>query len=110
MPNGSAISQSASGKYSTIKDPNATLDYPFDWTDWILDVLDAVNDHAFIITNPAAATVPMTLVSSQFTATGLVTGYVSGGTPGQTHQLTCRIMTAAGRIDERTLHIKMKEL
>jgi hypothetical protein len=110
MADGSAITTSASGKKSAIKDPDAVLDFSFDWSDWLAEVGDTIIQHAFNVTDPDGATVPM-VVTSTVRANGIVTAFVSGGTVGKTHALTCRITTGSTppRIDERTLFVKIRE-
>ena len=48
------VSVSSSGKASIKKDPNAVLDYPFDWTDWLDLINDEIatspNDPSYIVT------------------------------------------------------------
>lgn len=108
MPDGNAIITSSSGKRSTVKDPNATLDYPFDWSEWLTDASDTYASHEFVTTDPADSVADLTVESSAHSA-GVITAFVSGGTEGMTHELTCRITTAGGRIDDRTLFIKIKQ-
>lgn len=94
------------GKPEIPKDPNATLDYTEDWTEWLA----------------AASTPADTIASAQVTTTSLsvtvdsiandaqrVTAWCSGGIPGEKAPLTFRITTAGGRIDERTIYLKVKE-
>ena len=110
MAHGNAISQSASGKLSSVKDSDEQLDYPFDWRDWLLDVSDTIAVHETLTVNPEGATIPLTVVDSTMSQ-GIVTVFVTGGTPGSTHQLTCRITTTNGtpRVADKTLNLKIKE-
>jgi hypothetical protein len=64
--------------------------------------------HEFVTTDPAGSTAPLTVESDSEVA-GVITAFVAGGTLGMTHQLTCRIRTNGGRVDDRTLHMKIKE-
>lgn len=107
---GNAITTSATGKKSAIKDPEATLDFSFDWSDWLAETGDLLTDHQFTIVDPAGATEPLVEVQT-LRAEGIVTAFVSGGTVGMTHTLTCRVTTDSipPRIDERTLSIKIRE-
>lgn len=82
------------------KDPNAKLDYPFDWTEWLAGDTIA----SFVAT--VVGTV--TIFSSANTAL-IVTVWLTGGTVGELATLACRITTAAGRIDERTIRVRIKE-
>jgi hypothetical protein len=82
------------------KDPNAVLDYTFDWTAWLLPLLDTIVTATFI---PDAG---LTVDSSSHTTT-TATAFVSGGTEGTSMNLTCRITTAGGRTDDRTIVLKI---
>lgn len=78
------------------KDPDATLDYQLDWSDWL-----ATGESI------ASATVTVTgatLVSSSYTTT-TVTAWIRGGTAGERARIQYRITTnnATPRIDDRTL-------
>jgi hypothetical protein len=83
-----------------VKDPNATLDYSVDWTDWLdTDTISGV-----------AWTVPAGITQTAVAATTKVaTIWLSGGTAGQSYDLICRITTAGGRIDDRTISIMVRE-
>lgn len=83
------------------KDPNATLDYVWDWTDW-LEVGETIQ--SFALTIPLG----LTLVSSSNTTT-TVSAWVSGGTVLIGYALICRITTTDGRVDDRTLYIACHE-
>lgn len=77
------------------KDPDATLDYSWDWSDWLTD------DETI---TTASVTVPdgLTLgVVSQLS--GVVTAWISGGTAGTEYEVVCRITTNEARIDDRTI-------
>ena len=94
--------EGASAKYTITKDPDAVLDYIFDWEDWIDDVSDTLADHTMVpesgITVDSSSIVSKTVVA-----------WVSGGTVGTTYRLTCRIVTAAGRTDDRSIFLKIRE-
>jgi len=82
------------------KDPNATLDYKIDWSTWLST--DTISS--------AAWTVPtgLTQVSVSNTTTA-ATIWLSGGTAGTAYEVICRITTATGRIDDRTIGIEVEE-
>ena len=95
------------GKAVIIKDPDAVLDYIFDWTLWLDDVVDTIATQT--VTTP---TVSGSIVIDDSNSVGkTVVAYISGGTVGQTYPVTCQIVTAASppRTDERTIYIKIKE-
>lgn len=84
-----------------LKDPNAVLDYGFDWgTDGWLGA-DTIATSTW--------TVPAGLTSEATTNTATTaTVWLSGGTAGQVYEVTNRIVTAAGRTDERSFTIRVE--
>lgn len=92
-----------SGRFSTAKDPNAVLDFVFDWTSYLKPTQDNITN-AVVVKSGG-----ITIDSSSFT-TKKVTVWVSGGVVGETAKLTCTITTEDGRIDERSMFIKIKEM
>jgi hypothetical protein len=82
------------------KDPNATLDYSVDWTNW-LDT-DTIASVVWVV--PAGIT-----QSSVSNTTKVATIWLSGGTTGKFYNITCRITTTGGRIDDRTITITVRE-
>lgn len=88
---------------SYIKDPEATLDFSQDWSAWLADgetLTAATVTAADGITKSTAET---------FTPEGVVTVWVSGGTVGTVYRLTFHITTSAGREDERSMTIAIRE-
>lgn len=82
------------------KDPNATLDYLFDWEAWLTEVSDTITSVDWVLSDG------LTEVSSSNTTTG-ATIFVSGGVLDESETITCRITTAGGRIDDRTITLKI---
>ena len=82
------------------KDPNATLDYTFDWTAYLAPLADTITSAAWVLGDT------LTMVSQTHTTT-TATIFVSGGTLGNIATLTCRITTAGGRTDDRTVNLKI---
>lgn len=80
------------------KDPNATLDYTFDWSAWLTPIADTIASVAWVLTSG------ITKVSESHTTT-TATAFVSGGVLDATEELTCRITTAGGRVDDRTIFL-----
>jgi len=82
-----------------IKDPDASLDYSWDWTAWLA-------------TGDSIATYTLTLGGLTVGTSGntgeIVTAILSGGTLGSTHAVKCRIVTANGLIDERTIYVQIR--
>lgn len=84
-----------------IKDPSAVLDYVFDWSDW-LATGEVISSH--VITVDTGLT-----KDSSSEASGIVTVWLSGGTAGTNYKVACKIVTSAGRTDERTMWIKVAD-
>lgn len=84
---------------SYLKDPSAVLDWWFDWTDWLASD-ERIADHT--ITGETGIT-----VDSSTENAGKVNVWLSGGTAGENYKVACLIVTSAGRIDERTIWIKV---
>ena len=82
---------------SFLKDPDATLDYGFDWSEW-LSTGETLSS--------ATWTVPsgITQVSDLITTDDSVI-WLSGGTAGTNYYVACKITTSSSRIDERTMTI-----
>jgi hypothetical protein len=81
-----------------IKDPEARLDYQIDWSTWLgADTISA---------STWSATSGITIDSDANTTT-TATVWLSGGTLGQTYEVTNHITTAAAREDDRTLFIRI---
>lgn len=83
-----------------IKDPDAVLDYPFDWSDW-LETSDTIASYVITVASG------LTLDSDSNTTTAVVP-WLSGGTAGTTYTVACSITTADGRTDERTINISVE--
>lgn len=80
------------------KDPVAKLDYGWDWEAWLAgDTIDT-----------STWTVPTTLVKESESKTNTTTTvWISGGTLGASYTVTNQIVTAAGRIDQRSFVLKI---
>jgi hypothetical protein len=80
-----------------VKDPDATLDWPFDYLRWLVPGEE-------IVASTVVADAGITVVSSSHTATNVVV-WLSGGVNGASYTVTSRITTNAGRIDDRSITI-----
>ena len=83
-----------------VKDPDAVLDYPMNWADW----LDGDTISTSTWTVPDGIT-----KDSDSKTTSATTIWLSGGTAGLDYTLINHIVTAAGREDDRTIIIKVRE-
>lgn len=84
------------------KDPDAVLDYQWDWgTNWLEDG-EAITS--------AVITVPdgLTLDSQDDTST-TITAWLSGGTVDEGYQVTCHITTDQDREDDRSIYLICRE-
>jgi hypothetical protein len=90
-----------SDKY--VKDPAARLDYSWDWSDWLADVADTIQD--------ATVTLPdgITAYGDPVIGDTMVTQWVEGGTLSSLYRMVCQITTAGGRIDERSISLTIAE-
>lgn len=82
------------------KDPDALLDYTFDWALYLTPIGDAIASVVWVLS------AGLTKVSGAFTAT-TATVFVSGGVEGDTETVTCRITTSGGRTDDRTISLNI---
>lgn len=97
-----------------VKDPDAILDYLWDWTEWLAGNFDLVGSptvetdvitsfEVFAVGSPAPIEVG-TLAQQG----GLIVAFLAGGDLGQMHQVTCRVHTAGGRTDDRSIWLKIR--
>jgi hypothetical protein len=94
-----------------IKDPDAVLDFAFDWKPKTNLVTGATSD--WLATGETISSYTVTVSSgitkaSDSQASGKVTVWLSGGTAGTWYTVACKIVTSASRTDERTMQIQVK--
>ena len=80
---------------SYIKDPQAVLDFVFDWSLWL------ATGETITASTITASSTGITLDSDTFTGT-TVTYWLSGGTLNTRYTIVNHITTSAGRQDDRT--------
>ena len=94
------------------KDPNAVLDYKFDWkaltnengdSDW-LDSGETISTKT--VTVDDGITKDSDALADTNTS---VTVWLSGGTAGADYEVSCKIVTSDKRTDERTIKIQVRE-
>lgn len=83
------------------KDPDAVLDYEFDWSDWLNG--DTIASSTWEV--PSGITKDSD--TSDDTSTTI---WLSGGTAGQKYEITNSIVTAAGRENDRTMIVPVREM
>jgi len=88
------------------QDRNAKLDYTFDWTPWLTDQSDTIA--SYVVTAQTGLTVT-TSSNDTYTVTIWIT--IDSNIPkNRLLTLACKITTAAGRVDERTIRIQASDL
>jgi hypothetical protein len=90
-----------------VKDPQATLDYSIDWSEWIANN-DNIDSSEWFISEIDDDADPLIEVSN-FNTSLIATIIVSGGTAGNIYTLTNRITTDNELVDERFFRIVVKE-
>jgi len=83
------------------KDPDAVLDYGANWSSWLKDG-DTIATSEWTLPSGIAK------VSDSKTAT-TTTIWLSGGTVGAAYRLVNHIVTSAGRKEDRTITVVMRE-
>ena len=86
---------------SVKKDPQAVLDYGFDWSDW-LAVGETVSTSSWVV----EAGITKDSDTNDSTTT---TVWLSGGTAGEDYTVTNTIVTSASRTDERSIIVFVRE-
>lgn len=84
-----------------IKDPNAVLDYIFDWTEWLASG-ETISTHTITVETGLTK-------DSDSELNGYVIIWLSGGTVGINYTVACKIVTSSSRTDERSITIKCQE-
>jgi hypothetical protein len=109
----------ADGYQYAQKDPDADLDYVWDWapltngragarTDWLAS--GETISSTFSVTAESGLTLGTGAKAAARTdGNTSVTAWLMGGTAGQTYEVRCRITTSAGRTDDRTLRVQVVE-
>lgn len=87
-------------------DPQARLDYRWDWSDWLDG--DTITAATVVATRDGTPDATVTVEAPSHDAT-TVTAWVSGGTVGTKVSLTAHITTAAGRQEDRTIPIYIRQ-
>ena len=80
------------------KDPDATLDWIFDWNDCLAE---------FEIITAAQFIVDPGITVTQYSHTmKTATVWLAGGTESQVYRVTCRITSSEGRTDDRSFTLR----
>jgi len=84
-----------------IQDPQAVLDYPFDWSIYLAG--DTIQTSAFTADNGIVVESDAILDSSNTVV------WLSGGTKGKRYAVTNHVTTVGDREDDWTIYVLVKE-
>ena len=96
------------------KDPDAVLDWYFDWaalsngtgeSDWLAGG-ESITEAAVTVAPTGGLTAGEPAVVNGGTA---VQVWLSGGVAGVDYRVTCQVATSAGRTDERSATVKVRQ-
>lgn len=82
------------------KDVEALLDFGWNWADWLAS--------GETIASKTVTVSDGITVDSLEDTDSTVTVWLTGGTAGEKYEVACRITTSAGRIDERTFLVSVR--
>ncbi len=88
-----------------LKDPDAVLDYAIDWGAQYLDQGDLLTDSSWSVDPDEPDGV--SVVGSSF-GDSLSTVQAAGGAAGKLYRLANRVTTQSGRIDERSIMLRVE--
>lgn len=86
------------------KDPDAVLDYKFDWSSY-LETSETISSAT--ITADTGITVDSDDITDDSTS---VTVWLSGGTVGTEYKVACEVVTSLSRTDERSIYVRIMNL
>jgi hypothetical protein len=93
------------GKARILKDPDARLDYYWDWTDWFAELVGDSISGATVLPDADGGLVVETVTYDAF----IVKAIISGGVAGARAVATCRITTVQGRTEDRSIYMSIRE-
>lgn len=95
---------------TAIKDPDATLDFTRDWSEWLSED-EAIATSEWIITGPDGELTEGTSTYESTLDDTTTTIWLTGGTPNEQYQVTNRVTTDSvpPRIDDRTFILFIQE-
>ena len=85
-----------------VKDPDATLDYGFDWTLWLDG--DNITTSTWIVESGVSIEAGSEQFNSKITSV-----YLSGGSVDSNYKVTNRITTDSGRTDDRSFMLRIRQ-
>jgi hypothetical protein len=84
------------------KDPNAVLDYTFDWEPFLENISDVIGSVNYELS-------PGLTQSRVLNTATQAHSFIGGGVLGTTEFVTCRMTSVGGRIDDRTILLKIEQ-
>ena len=96
-----------STQYAAVKDPDASLPFGFDWSQWVTTG-DSVSSCSVEITSPSGDAAPIT-AGTPAVSSNITSAVLSAGTAGNSYTVTFRVTTASGYIDDRSIFIRVIE-
>jgi hypothetical protein len=99
----------ATGKVTIDKDPGSTMDYVEYWTAWCDANGTTLVDHEVIVTS-GADPISNVAKNSSIIVGKTVVVWISGGQVGERVKCRYKVVDSAGRIDYRTVYLKIREL
>lgn len=87
-------------RFNFTKDPDAVLDYQFNWEDWLEDG-ETISTSTFLVDGLT--------IDSQGHNTTRSTVWLSGGGAGNVYRVTNRVVTSDSRTDDRSISIRVME-
>lgn len=87
------------------KDPQATLDYVFDWSQWVQNG-EVIVTSQFAVSNTSAT--GLSVVVTQNTAS-TATIWLGGGTVGRTYSIVNTVTTDQGRTNVKSVNIRVMD-
>ena len=88
------------------KDPAAAIDYTVDWSGGYLEPAETLASSGWQIAPVEAGGL---VVDSDVAGATATTATLSGGLAGHVYRVTNRVTTSAGRVDERSLMIRVQQ-
>lgn len=87
---------------SYIHDPNASLRYGQDWTDWL-------STGETLASATATCATPGITISAVVTASPIVSFLAAGGTDGVDYDVVVHVTSSTGEQDDRTTRLKCRQ-
>lgn len=94
---------------SYIHDPNASLRYGQDWTDWLATGETITAASATVVDVKGIETPAVMTISAVTPASPFVYFTAAGGTVGVDYEVTIHATSSLGEVDDRTTRLKCRQ-